>query len=190
MPHKFDPANVGNLDRPDRAEWQPVGAFLDLLRPREGGEYADLGCGAGYFTIAVAERIGPRGTVYALDVQPEMLRELRARIRERELDNILPILSRERELPLPDGAIEALWTANTFHELDAPFEVMLEVRRVLRRDGRAFVIDWKREETPVGPPVEERVGVADVLETLRRAKFREIREHDVYPHHHVVEALR
>lgn len=190
MPHKFDPAHLAELDRPDRAEWQGIDAFLAILEPKEGGAYADLGCGVGYFSFPVAERIGPRGTMYALDVQPAMLKEVRRRAKERGLTNVLPILSSEREIPLPNASVDALWTVNTFHEMEAPLDILRETRRVLRRAGRVVVIDWKKEETPMGPPLEERIPAAVIVRTLEEARFQDVGQLDAYPYHAIIVGTR
>ncbi len=189
-PHKFDPSHVGELDRPDRGQWQPVGTFLDLLRPHAGGTYADVGCGAGYFAIPVAERIRPDEKVYGLDVQPEMLEELRRRVHARGLTNVVPLLSREQKLPLPTAGIDDAWSVNTFHEFDAPLALLYEIARILRPGGKVWLVDWKPIETPMGPPLEERVPVERIVEALKAAGFTKIREHAVYAYHNVVEGSR
>ncbi len=190
MPHKFDPTHRAELDRPDRAEWQPVAAFLELLRPSAGGAYADVGCGVGYFAIPVAQRIAPDGKVYALDVEPTMLEELRRRLREKGVTNVVPLLSKEQKLPLPDASVDGLWSVDTFHEFEAPLALLYEVSRVLRPGGRVWLVDWKPTETPSGPPLEMRVPVERIRESLRAAGFQSVRERGVYRYHNVVEGAK
>jgi len=190
MPHRFDPSHLAELDRPDRAEWQSVDAFLKLVEPRTGFVYADIGCGTGYFAIPVAELILPDGKVYGLDVQPEMIEEFRRRVHARELANAIALLSKEQKLPLPNESVDGSWTANAFHEFEAPLALLYEVSRILKPGGRALVIDWKPIETPMGPPLEERVTANRIREALRAAGFSNIREHEVYRYHSVVEGAK
>lgn len=188
MPHKFDPNNIERLDNPERAQWQSIETFLKILRPGVGMRYADIGCGSGYFTLPVAERVGPEGKVYAVDLQPQMLQELERRAQAKGLKNITMVRSGEREIPLPSACVEAACLANTFHELEDPVAFLQEIRRILKPQGRLFVIDWKPIETPMGPPVSERVPLEEILEALQAAGFEHLHEHKIYPYHHVVEA--
>ncbi|MFQ6090896.1 MAG: class I SAM-dependent methyltransferase [Candidatus Bipolaricaulia bacterium] len=148
--HKFGLKNVARLDTPERACWQSIAAFLEVLQPQVGMAYADIGCGPGYFTLPVAERVGPEGRVYAVDIQPEMLAELARRAQARGLANVAAVRCSEREIPLPDASVDAACLANAFHELEAPAVFLKDVRRVLRPGGRLIVIDWKPMETPGG----------------------------------------
>ena len=71
--HLFPPENLGLLESPDRAAWQKPDQIMDALGIADGSTVADIGAGAGWFTIALARRVGPNGTVYATDVQRQML---------------------------------------------------------------------------------------------------------------------
>lgn len=190
MSRKFDPKNIERLDNPERARWQSVEKFLELVRPWAGMSYADIGCGVGYFTLPVAERIGPTGRVYAVDIQPEMLEELARRASARGLSNILTVRCTEREIPIASASIDVCCLANVFHELESPDVFLREIHRLLKPGGRVFVIDWKAIETPVGPPLSERVPIEKLREHVRAAGFMQLREHNIYPYHHMLEAQR
>jgi len=190
MPHKFDPKNIEKLDDPERARWQSVEAFLDVLQPRAGMSYADIGCGSGYFTLPVAERIGPEGKIYAVDLLPEMLQELERRAQAKGLKNIITVRSSEQEIPLPEACVDAAYSINLFHELEAPGVFLREVRRILKPDGSLFLIDWKPIETPMGPPLDVRVSLETLLEVLQAAGFERLREHGIYPYHSGVEGVK
>ena len=66
----FPPEQLGMLEGPDRAAWQRPEEVMDALLIAEGSTVADLGAGGGWFTIRLANRVGPNGRVYAEDVQP------------------------------------------------------------------------------------------------------------------------
>ena len=191
MDRKFDPARGEKLLREERARLQPVEPLLRLLDPKPGKRYADIGCGPGYFTLPVAERVRPGGKVYALDISPEMLAMCRERARERGLDSlILTLRNDEHTLPLEDASVDGAWLANVFHELEAPLELLREVRRILRPGGRLIVIDWKPVETDFGPPREHRVPAEEVRNSLAAAGFSDQTTHELYPYHYVIEARR
>jgi len=185
---KFDPKNIEKLDRPERATWQGIEAFLQILRPRPGMSYADIGCGPGYFTLPVAQRIGPAGKVYAVDLQPEMLSELARRAAAGGLKNIETVRCEEHRIPLPDDAVEAACLANVYHELARPLDFLVEVRRILSPGGRLILIDWRPIETPMGPPLEVRIPGEAIVRALGQAGFARCQEHDIYPYHTLIEA--
>src|SRR5262245_16173765 len=72
-PALFAPQDLGRFEGPDREDWQKPDLIMDALRIAEGSVVADLGAGGGWFTVRLARRVGPRGRVYAEDIQPPMI---------------------------------------------------------------------------------------------------------------------
>src|SRR5687767_5488189 len=68
----FPATDLGLLESPDRAAWQKPELIMDALRIAEKATVADIGAGAGFFTVRLADRVGPNGIVYAEDIQQEM----------------------------------------------------------------------------------------------------------------------
>ena len=61
----FPPIDLGLLESPDRAAWQKPEQIMDVLHVADGSKVADIGAGAGWFTIHLARRVGPNGVVYS-----------------------------------------------------------------------------------------------------------------------------
>ena len=78
----------GLLEAPDREAWQKPEQIMDALGVAEGSAVADIGAGAGWFTIQLARRVGPNGMVYAQDVQRQMLEAIRRRVAREGLQNV------------------------------------------------------------------------------------------------------
>ena len=72
--------DLGLLESPDRAAWQKPEQIMDVLHVADGSKVADIGAGAGWFTIHLARRVGPNGIVYSQDVQREMLEAIKRRV--------------------------------------------------------------------------------------------------------------
>ncbi len=169
MTRKFDPANWERLRSKERRELLDPGAFLDSIGVNPGAVVADLGAGPGFFTRPLAERVGPRGAVYAVDVSPEMVRLLR----DRDIPaQVKVLLSGETRLPIPDGAVDLALLAFVLHKLDNPAEFLSEVRRTLKPSGRLVVLEWVPQEEPLGPPIGERISEAESTEILVSSGFR------------------
>src|SRR5262245_12608461 len=82
------PLDLGLLERPDRALWQKPDQIMDALHIADGSKVADVGAGAGWFTIRLAQRVGPKGAVYAQDVQRQMIEAIRRRVQREGLENV------------------------------------------------------------------------------------------------------
>ena len=157
MAHKFDPSRADRLLSPDRLRTLPPDALLDLLAPRTGEVAADIGCGPGYLTLPLAQRLAPGGWVWACDIAPEMLMRLQERLGAAECRNATPVLSSESSVPLPDVHCDLLLLVHMLHELEAPEAFFAEMARLLRPDGRGLAVDWSPEPSPSGPPLAVRV---------------------------------
>jgi len=189
MAHKFDPAKMDVLDDPERNSWQNTSAFLEFLQLRPDALVADVGAGTGFFTIPVAQYLQGTGTVFAVDTEPQMLTRLKERFEERQLSGwVIPVLSQESEIPLPDNSIDLILMANVFHELKAPSEMASELGRILRPQGHMVVIDWGEtdpldEANQVGPAAHHRVSPNDVMDCFEGSGFQYILSWDGFPLH-------
>src|SRR5947208_17169989 len=86
---------VGGADwlvRSEREAEEAPGAALDAIGLKKGDVVADIGAGVGYFTWRMAERIGPEGKVYANDIQPRMLEQLKKNVASHGLTNVIAVL--------------------------------------------------------------------------------------------------
>src|SRR5688500_16749029 len=87
----FPPSDLGLLDAPDRDLWQRPDLIMDSMGIADGSVVADIGAGSGWFTIRLARRVGPRGLVYAEDVQNEMIAAITRRTGREGLTNVKPV---------------------------------------------------------------------------------------------------
>ncbi|MFQ5918776.1 MAG: class I SAM-dependent methyltransferase [Thermoplasmata archaeon] len=182
MPHKFDPDHLERLTDPERREWHDPAVVLRNLGLKAGMSLADVGCGPGFFSLPAADIVGSEGRVYAIDVQEPMLWALQERLLQGQVQRVLPVLSREDLIPLPSGTVDRALLVNVLHELDGN-STLQEVRRILRRDGRFAVVDWKKESMEHGPPVEHRVSERDARAFLMKNGF-EGEPMEVGPYHY------
>ncbi|MDI6716536.1 MAG: class I SAM-dependent methyltransferase [Actinomycetota bacterium] len=163
--HKFS-GDAARLDNPRRQEIFPIKPIIDVLGEKvDGIVVADLGAGTGYLSIPLAKHIGERGTVYAIDINPEMIAILNER--STGLSNLKVIKSEENSFPIPDGLVDASYMIAVFHELDDPTKFLLEIRRVSKPIHRIIVIDWNQVKGEMGPPLEERIPEEEVIKFFK-----------------------
>lgn len=166
--HKFPAERWERLLSPERHALLDPEPFLDRIGVRAGMTVADLGAGPGFFTLPLAARVGPTGTVYATDISEEML----AILTRRGLPaHVHAIHAAENRFAIPDGVVDLALLAFVLHELTHPGEFLAEVRRILRPHGRLVVLEWIRQTEESGPPVAERLSDADSRRMLTASGF-------------------
>lgn len=177
----FPPLDLGLLEGPDRDEWQKPDQIMDALGIADGAVVADLGCGAGWFTIRLARRVGPNGVVYAEDVQIEMIRATERRAQREGLRNVRPILGTEEDPKLPAGRIDAVLIVDIYHEIANPVALLKNVAHALKPSGRIGIVDFTRGNGGPGPPSEERVDPGVILQDAQRAGLRFLMQESFLP---------
>ncbi len=130
---------------------QQVIKELDI---KKGMEIADFGCGAGYFTVPLAEQVGKEGKVYALDVLKTALESVRGRAKQEGLLNIKTIwsdLEISQGSKLEDQTVDLVLAANILFQSSKKADILKEANRVLKKGKRMVIIEWKKNQ-PMGPP--------------------------------------
>ena len=125
-----------------RDQWQEPERVVQALGLRPGNHVADLGSGGGYFTFRLARAVGPTGKVYAVDIDEAMNADLRARAKEDGHQNVAVILAKPDDPLLPPGAIDLVFTSNTYHQLKDRTAYFARLGKSLKPDGRIAVIDF------------------------------------------------
>jgi ubiquinone/menaquinone biosynthesis C-methylase UbiE len=138
---------------------------------------ADIGCGPGFFTIPFAKHL-IYGKVYALDVDPEMLRVLRERVDDVHLTNVEILQCGPLDFPAPKGSLDGVFLAFVVHEVEEREAFLREAGTLLRPGGWCAVLEWYKKETPGGPPLERRISPEELRELANGAglTFREWRD--------------
>jgi len=137
------------LERIEREKEERGDLMLAELRLQPGMNVADIGAGTGYYTRRIAPRVGPQGKVYAVDVQPPMVRMLETAARQAGLSNIVPILGAADDTRLPARSIDLALMVDVYHELEFPHEVLASVVRSLRPGGRVVFVEYRGEDPSV-----------------------------------------
>jgi SAM-dependent methyltransferase len=156
----FPPENLGLLEGPDRAIWQRPDQIMDTLGIADGSKVADVGAGAGYFTIRLARRVGPRGVVYATDVQQEMLDVILRRVAREKLQNVRTSRGDGAAMGLPRGGqLDAILVVDTYPEVKDRVAFLHELSAALKADGRIGIVNYKPGGGGPGPAPSEGVRV-------------------------------
>jgi ubiquinone/menaquinone biosynthesis C-methylase UbiE len=170
----FPPEELGQLEGPDRDEWQQPERVMDALGIADGSHVADLGAGGGWFTIRLARRVGPNGTVYAEDVQPPMIDAIVRRVEREGLRNVRTVRGTFDDPSLKPATVDAALLVGVFGQLGNPVLFLNNARKVLKRTGRLGIIEFKPGGFGPGPD-DNRVAAQVVIDDAAKAGLRLVR---------------
>jgi ubiquinone/menaquinone biosynthesis C-methylase UbiE len=137
-PYKGD---LSIFESPDRDKKLQVQRVMDILGIHLGSNVADIGAGSGWFTVRAAKRAGERGTVYAVDINPEAISYIDERVRREGIHNVHIILGTQDDPKLPDSSVDSVLILKTYHEIAEPVLLLQNLRKSLRSGARIGIID-------------------------------------------------
>lgn len=177
---RFNPENLHRLEDPDRQQLFPVDHILSLAGVKPKMTVADIGVGTGYFAIPIAKLIAPL-PLYGVDVSPEMLAYLRNKLAQPAMPKNIQLSNGEATATnLPDACCDVVLLSAVWHEIDETAAALAEFERILRPGGRLVLIDWSPEGVrPPGPPLEHRISLATVRDTLARSNWKTVRAEEI-----------
>lgn len=152
------------LENPDRVRELNPAATLHQIGFAEGQVLCDIGAGSGLFTLPAA-RISSQ-KIYALDINPVMLKAIQVKAEAESLKNIALHQVEGDVLPVPDSSADLALVATVLHEIPEKAPFIREIHRLLKPDGRLAVIEFHARITPFGPPPSERLSQVDVITQL------------------------
>lgn len=170
---RFDPAKRhGLLSEERQARWNPP-TFLRQFGLRPGQAALDLGSGPGFWTLPLANIVGPAGKVWALDVSQEMLDTL---VEQQPPAHVVPLLGELPAIGLETDVADFVFAAFVYHEVEGD-RLATEMLRVTRPGGQVAILEWRPDGThQAGPPNHHRVWPDAVQRELQRAGFTRVAE--------------
>jgi ubiquinone/menaquinone biosynthesis C-methylase UbiE len=182
----FSPTDLSLLESPDRDIWQKPDQIMDALGIADGSKVADIGAGAGYFTVRLARRVGPNGVVWANDAQDAMIEAIKRRVAKDVSKDIRSAVKTVQGTPsdpkLPAGSLDAVLMVETFSEIQpgniVPF--LRNIRAALRDGGRVGIIDYKNDGGGPGPD-DDRPAPGTVMAAAQEAGLRLLKEETFLP---------
>jgi ubiquinone/menaquinone biosynthesis C-methylase UbiE len=180
--HQDPKAYIAMLDDPKRDEYQKPHEVITALNLKEGEVIADIGAGSGYFTFRLAHHVGDTGRVYAVDVSPDMIVHLNRHIRDLRATNVVTILSAPDDPLLMDASIDRFFLCDTWHHIADHPRYLALMKKMLKPDGQIVMIEFKKAQTPVGPPLEMRIDREDLVKEMEANAFHLEAEYTFLPY--------
>ena len=136
---------MAHIALPIRNLLMPPDKIFAEIKIEPGYQILDYGCGPGIFTIMAAEKTGPSGKVYALDIHPLAVKMVEQKAQKNRLANIKTILS-NCPTSIPDGSLDLVILFDVFHLIDNQEEVLVELHRVLNPEATLCFSDHHMKE--------------------------------------------
>lgn len=183
-PHRHDHSFSGAehwakvFDDPQRDDWQKPHEVIQALKLKPDAVVADIGAGTGYFAVRFAHMV-PKGRVYAVDTEPDMVKYLTDRAKRSGLGNLAAVQAQPGDPKLPGKADLAI-LVDVYHHIDNREQYFRRLQDSLQAGGRLAIIDF-RLDSPVGPPRAARIAPEKVKSELQGAGYVLAEEHGFLP---------
>jgi len=173
------------LDRPERDQEERPDLVMKALALKPGDLVADIGCGTGYFSWRMAKEVGPQGTVYGTEIQPEMLDLLATKMKERGVTNVVGVLGTTIDPKLPKP-VDLVIMVDVYHEFDHPWEMMDAICRQLKPGGRVVLVEYRGEDPDVPIKPLHKMTEAQVKKEMAAQPLEHVETIRTLPRQHVI----
>lgn len=167
------------FDDPARDEWQKPHQVIQALRLADDAAVADIGAGTGYFSIRLAHFV-PRGRVFGVDLEPDMVKYLAERAKRDGLPNVTAVQATAED-PGLSSKVDLVLMVDVYHHIADRVPYFRRLRDALKPDGRVAIIDFT-QDAPMGPPVSARIKPGGVIEEFKNAGYGLVEQHNFLPH--------
>ena len=150
--HVMGPGGIPWLERPEREDEEKPTKVIEALELKEADVVCDFGAGSGYYAFRMAAKV-PKGKVIAVEIQDEMIKELKKHIETKKTTNVEVVKGAEKDPKLAEKSVDLLIMVDVYHELEYPYETMLAIRKALKPGGRVALVEFRKEDPKV--PIKE-----------------------------------
>ncbi len=174
---------AGWLERPEREREERTDLLVKNMELKPTDVVADIGAGSGYFTFPMAKFV-TEGKAYAVDISPEMLSIVKARIGKRKVKNIIPVLSTITDVKLPENSVDCILIVDAYHEFSHPWEMTRSILKSLKPGGRLVLIEYRLEDPKVPIKKLHKMTQAQSKHEMMAAGFEWVETRDMLPRQH------
>lgn len=133
------------LERPEREKEEQTSLLLQNMDIKPSDDIADIGAGSGYHVFKMIEKL-EGGTIYAVDIQTEMLNAINSKKEANKVSNIELVHGSEQSSNLPANSVDKILMVDVYHEFNYPVEMIASMSEALREKGEIFLIEYRLED--------------------------------------------
>jgi FkbM family methyltransferase len=174
---------AGWLERPEREREERTDLLIGALPLEPDDVVADIGAGTGYFSFRMAARV-PEGRVFAVDIQPEMLAIIQARVERGDGENVIPVRGTVVDPGLPENEVDLMLLVDAYHEFSHPAEMGAAMARSLVPGGRLVLIEYRAEDPTVPIKPLHKMSEAQARREMQAVGLEWVRTENFLPQQH------
>jgi ubiquinone/menaquinone biosynthesis C-methylase UbiE len=178
------------LERPDRDKDQKPDEVIKALTLTDYMTIADIGAGSGYFTRKFVWAVQDKGMVYAVDIEPGMLKYNEEMVEHLHTPyNAKFVVAKEDDPLLPPNSVDLVFLCNTYHHLEKRADYFTRVKASLTKKGRVAIIDFWTDGRAgdLGFSPDHLVARETVLKEMTEAGYTLSKEHTFLPRQYFLE---
>ena len=165
-----------------------INLILHKIAVKENETVAELGCGYfGYFVFPVAKLLGKNGVLYAVDVLPNVLEEIKKKAHTENLPQIKTIWSNLeifKGTNIEASSVDTALLINVLSQSEKKTEIIREAVRMLKNNGKLLIVDWRSDALLFGPKLEYRLKIEALKQAIPKLSLTIIEEFEVGSHYH------
>lgn len=184
--HRFNDAEKWSKVFEDRSRdaWQKPSEVFKRLDLKSDSIVVDIGSATGYFPVRLARKV-EQGRVWGVDIEPDMVSFLNARAKKEQLDNLFSILGTASDPLIPEAA-DIILMVDTYHHISERLQYFRKLKGYLAPGGQLVIIDFKKKELPIGPPVKMKISKEAIRKELELAGFEMVSAEDFLAYQNVL----
>lgn len=159
------------LERPERETEENVSTLISNMDIQTKDIIADIGAGSGYHVFKMAP-LAANGKVYAVDIQPEMLKAITSKKKYSKLNNIKTVLGDEKSVNLAENSVDKILMVDVYHEFNHPYEMIMSMKKALKPDGKIYLIEYRGEDATVPIKKVHKMTEAQAVKEMKAAGFK------------------
>ena len=184
--HVMGHLGAGWLERSSREAEERPQTLIKALKLKAGDKVADIGVGTGYFARRISRVIGPKGTVYGVDIQQEMLDLLKRNLKNAGINNVEGVLGTIQNPNLPANTIDLALMVDVYHEFSPPYEMMQNICKALKTGGRIAFVEYRMEDPNVPMKLLHKMSQLQVLKEATPHPLEWVETISVLPRQHII----
>ena len=184
--HVMGHLGAGWLERSSREIEERPQTLIRALKLKAGDKVADIGVGTGYFARRISRIIGPKGTVYGVDIQQEMLDLLGRNLKNAGIKNVKGVLGTISNPNLPANTIDLVLMVDVYHEFSHPYEMMRNICNALKPGGRVAFVEYRMEDPKVPIKLLHKMSQLQVLKEASPHPLEWVETISVLPRQHII----
>ena len=174
------------LIRESREREEACSKLLNALDIKPGQTVCDMGCGNGFYALKMAKRVGEKGQVLAVDIQPEMLSLLKKRCDAEKVTNVKPVLGSVIDPGLPRGKVDLILLVDVYHEFSHPEHMLQAMLRSLSPKGRIALVEYRAEDASVPIKRLHKMSKEQIMKEFPPNGYKLVGEYEKLPWQHVM----